>query len=78
MTMIRPIRCYSLMRWAGAQRVDGPALVRRHDFAIEGSRPHNTGGGRLSMAQAGAAGGYRGLIEAMQQLLDAKQRPVGR
>lgn len=49
---------------------DGPAFVRRHDFVIEGSCPHNTGGGQLSMGQAGAAGGYLGLIEAMRQLLD--------
>jgi acetyl-CoA acetyltransferase len=48
---------------------DGPAFVRRHDFTIEGSLPHNTGGGQLSMGQAGAAGGYLGLVEAMRQLL---------
>ena len=40
-----------------------------HDFTIEGSLPHNTGGGQLSMGQAGAAGGFLGLIEAMRQLL---------
>lgn len=48
---------------------DGPAFVRRNDFTIEGSLPHNTGGGQLSMGQAGAAGGYLGLVEAMRQLL---------
>ena len=48
---------------------EAPAFVRRHDFTIEGSVPHNTGGGQLSMGQAGAAGGYLGLVEAMRQLL---------
>jgi acetyl-CoA acetyltransferase len=52
---------------------DGPAFVRRHDFTIEGSLPHNTGGGQLSMGQAGAAGGYLGLVEAMRQLLGAAE-----
>ncbi len=47
---------------------EAPAFVRRHDFTIEGSFPHNTGGGQLSMGQAGAAGGYVGLVEALRQL----------
>ena len=47
----------------------GPAFVRRHSFTIDGTWPHNTGGGQLSMGQAGAAGGYLGLIEAVRQLL---------
>ncbi|HEY1934744.1 MAG TPA: thiolase family protein [Acetobacteraceae bacterium] len=55
----------------------GPAFVRRHDFTVDGSFPHNTGGGQLSMGQAGAAGGYLGLVEAMRQLLgDATERQV--
>jgi acetyl-CoA acetyltransferase len=49
---------------------EGPEFIRRHDFTIEGDFPHNTGGGQLSMGQAGAAGGYLGLIEALRQLLD--------
>jgi acetyl-CoA acetyltransferase len=48
---------------------EAPAFVRRHDFTIAGSLPHNTGGGQLSMGQAGAAGGMLGLVEAMRQLL---------
>ncbi|HSU05937.1 MAG TPA: thiolase family protein, partial [Acetobacteraceae bacterium] len=48
---------------------EGPDFVRRNDFTIEGSFPHNTGGGQLSMGQAGAAGGYLGLTEAMRQLI---------
>jgi acetyl-CoA acetyltransferase len=48
---------------------EGPEFVRGHDFTIEGDFPHNTGGGQLSVGQAGAAGGYLGLVEAMRQLL---------
>jgi acetyl-CoA acetyltransferase len=48
---------------------EGPDFVRRNDFTIQGSVPHNTGGGQLSMGQAGAAGGYLGLVEAMRQIL---------
>ncbi|HUN44538.1 MAG TPA: thiolase family protein [Acetobacteraceae bacterium] len=48
---------------------EAPDFVRRHDFTIEGSVPHNTGGGQLSMGQAGAAGGYLGLVEATRQVL---------
>jgi acetyl-CoA acetyltransferase len=55
----------------------GPDFVRRHAFGIEGDVPHNTGGGQLSMGQAGAAGGYLGLVEAMRQLLgEAEGRQV--
>ncbi|HUB13601.1 MAG TPA: thiolase family protein [Acetobacteraceae bacterium] len=52
---------------------EAPAFVRRNDFTIAGSLPHNTGGGQLSMGQAGAAGGYLGLVEAMRQLLGAAE-----
>jgi acetyl-CoA acetyltransferase len=56
---------------------EGPAFVRGHDFTIEGDLPHNTGGGQLSMGQAGAAGGYLGLVEAMRQLMgEANGRQV--
>jgi acetyl-CoA acetyltransferase len=48
---------------------EGPDFVRRNDFTVAGSLPHNTGGGQLSVGQAGAAGGYLGLVEAMRQLL---------
>jgi acetyl-CoA acetyltransferase len=48
---------------------EGPDFVRRNSFTVDGSIPHNTGGGQLSVGQAGAAGGYLGLVEAMRQLL---------
>jgi acetyl-CoA acetyltransferase len=54
---------------------EGPDFVRSHTFTTDGSFPHNTCGGQLSMGQAGAAGGYLGLTEAMRQLTG---RPIGR
>ncbi|HTO62279.1 MAG TPA: thiolase family protein [Bradyrhizobium sp.] len=47
---------------------EGPQFVRSHDFTNRGSFPHNTSGGQLSVGQAGAAGGYLGLVEAIRQL----------
>lgn len=47
---------------------EGPGFVRSHSFTIDGSFPVNTSGGQLSVGQAGAAGGYLGLTEAVRQL----------
>ena len=47
---------------------EAPAFVRDHDLEITGSFPHNTSGGQLSVGQAGAAGGFLGLVEALRQL----------
>ncbi len=52
-----------------------PEFVRRHGFTIDGSFPHNTGGGQLSMGQAGAAGGYLGLVEAMRRVTRRRRAP---
>ncbi len=50
---------------------DGPDFIRRHDFTFGGSFPHNTGGGQLSCGQAGAAGGFLGVVEALRQMTGA-------
>jgi acetyl-CoA acetyltransferase len=47
---------------------EGAEFVRSHDLTFGGSFPHNTSGGQLSVGQAGAAGGYLGLVEALRQL----------
>ncbi len=47
---------------------EGPDFVRSHKLTADGTFPHNTSGGQLSVGQAGAAGGYLGLVEAMRQL----------
>lgn len=47
---------------------EAAAFVRQHDFTLTGSLPFNTSGGQLSAGQAGAAGGYLGLVQALRQL----------
>jgi acetyl-CoA acetyltransferase len=53
---------------------EGPDFVRSHSFTAGGTFPHNTSGGQLSVGQAGAAGGFLGLTEAMRQLTG---EPIG-
>jgi acetyl-CoA acetyltransferase len=50
---------------------EAPAFVRRHTLTFDGSFPLNTSGGQLSVGQAGAAGGFLGLVEAIRQLTGA-------
>jgi acetyl-CoA acetyltransferase len=53
---------------------EGPDFVRSHSFTNDGSFPHNTSGGQLSVGQAGAGGGLLGLVEAVRQLIS---QPLG-
>jgi acetyl-CoA acetyltransferase len=53
---------------------EGADFVRNHTFTVDGSFPMNTSGGQLSGGQAGAAGGYLGMTEAIRQLTGA---PLG-
>jgi acetyl-CoA acetyltransferase len=46
----------------------GADFIRRNQFGPGGNLPHNTGGGQLAVGQAGAAGGFLGLVEAVRQL----------
>ncbi len=49
---------------------EGPAFVRERALSFDGGGlPVNTSGGQLSAGQAGFAGGYIGVVEAMSQLL---------
>ena len=47
---------------------EGPAFVRARGLTHDGDFPNNTGGGQLSCGQAGAAGGFLGMTEAIRQL----------
>ncbi len=47
---------------------EAPAFVRAHSLTHDGTFPHNTSGGQLSVGQAGAGGGYLGMTEALRQL----------
>jgi len=53
---------------------EGPEFVRRNTFTTDGSFPINTSGGQLSVGQAGAAGGFLGVTEAVRQVSGA---PLG-
>lgn len=50
---------------------EAPEFVRAHTFTHDGSFPLNTSGGQLSVGQAGAAGGFLGMVEAIRQLTGA-------
>jgi acetyl-CoA acetyltransferase len=43
-------------------------FIEANTFTFDGTFPHNTSGGQLSVGQAGAAGGFLGLVEAIRQL----------
>ena len=47
---------------------DGPDFLRDRNMTVSGDFPHNTNGGQLSAGQAGAAGGFIGLVEALRQV----------
>ncbi len=51
----------------------GVEFIRQNSFTIDGSFPFNTSGGQLSVGQAGAAGGYLGLVQALRQLTHTAQ-----
>lgn len=44
------------------------AFLGARDLTVTGDFPHNTSGGQLSAGQAGAAGGFIGLVEAIRQV----------
>jgi acetyl-CoA acetyltransferase len=43
-------------------------FIQANTLTFDGTFPHNTSGGQLSVGQAGAAGGFLGLVEAIRQL----------
>jgi acetyl-CoA acetyltransferase len=47
---------------------EGGKFVEAHDLTYKGDFPVNTGGGELSVGQAGLAGGFLHLVEALRQL----------
>ncbi|MBI1994480.1 MAG: thiolase family protein [Deltaproteobacteria bacterium] len=46
----------------------GGRFVEEHDLSYRGDFPVNTGGGQLSVGQAGLAGGFLHIVEALRQL----------
>jgi acetyl-CoA acetyltransferase len=59
------------------EKGEGPAFVRERTLTCDGDFPNNTSGGQLSAGQAGCAGGFLGMTEAIRQLTDdAGERTV--
>jgi len=52
---------------------EGPDFLREKDLTTNGDFPHNTSGGQLSAGQAGAAGGFIGMVEAIRQITGQAQ-----
>ena len=50
------------------EKGEATEFIRSRSLTVDGDFPHNTSGGQLSVGQAGAAGGYLGLVEAVRQL----------
>lgn len=50
------------------EKGQAPGFIRDHTFTTNGTFPLNTCGGQLSAGQAGAAGGYLGMTEAIRQV----------
>ena len=65
-----PVICVMQMEDLGfCEKGAGSEFIRSNTFTFDGSFPHNTSGGQLSVGQAGAAGGFLGLVEAIRQLV---------
>jgi len=43
-------------------------FIQANTLTHDGTFPHNTSGGQLSVGQAGAAGGFLGIVEAIRQI----------
>lgn len=64
-----PVICAMQMEDLGfCEKGAASEFIQGNTFTYDGSFPHNTSGGQLSVGQAGAAGGFLGLVEAIRQL----------
>ena len=52
------------------EKGEGPDFVRSKTLTFDGDFANNTSGGQLSAGQAGCAGGFLGMTEAIRQLTD--------
>jgi len=56
---------------------EGKDFVKSRGLTFDGDFPNNTSGGQLSAGQAGCAGGFLGMVEAVRQLTgEAGERAV--
>ena len=63
-----PVICFMQIEDLGfCAKGESPAFVRDHALTTNGNFPFNTSGGQLSAGQAGAGGGYIGVVETLRQ-----------
>ena len=63
-----PVICFMQIEDFGfCAKGEAPGFVRDHDLTTNGDFPFNTSGGQLSAGQAGAGGGYIGVVETLRQ-----------
>lgn len=66
-----PIICYMQIEDLGfCKKGEAADFIRDRDLTWSGDFPFNTSGGQLSTGQAGAGGGYIGVVETIRQLTD--------
>ena len=64
-----PVICVMQMEDLGfCEKGAGAEFIDANTFTWDGSFPHNTSGGQLSVGQAGAGGGFLGMVEAIRQV----------
>ena len=64
-----PVICFMQIEDLGfCAKGDAAPFVRDRDLTTKGNFPFNTSGGQLSAGQAGAGGGYIGVVETIRQL----------
>lgn len=64
-----PVICFMQIEDLGfCPKGEAAAFVRGHDMTTGGDFPFNTCGGQLSAGQAGAGGGFIGMVETVRQL----------
>ena len=64
-----PVICFMQIEDLGfCPKGEAAAFVRGHDMTAGGDFPFNTCGGQLSVGQAGAGGGFIGMVETVRQL----------
>ena len=64
-----PVICFMQIEDLGfCAKGEAPGFVRERDLRAGGDFPFNTSGGQLSAGQAGAGGGFIGLVETLRQL----------
>jgi acetyl-CoA acetyltransferase len=64
-----PVICFMQIEDLGfCKKGEVSRFIRNKDLTTKGDFPINTSGGQLSAGQAGAAGGYVGVVETIRQL----------